>query len=156
MEHTDTEETLPHTKEATQMASSIGGNNFHISGQKSVQPNRNIGAPKGNEETSAAGDEVQLSAPQTPVSEKQTRQTTSTPAESTQVALESNPRGNESVTVRNAPDRILMSDVQTVSSYKAPSDGSGVSGLNSLQSVVSTGMFVGLSGEYGQRNLFGN
>ena len=138
------------------MASSIGGN-FNVPGQKAIQPNRNIGAAaQGKEEISAPGDQVQLSAPQAPVSEKQTRSLTSTPAESSSVTLELNPRGNETVTIRNSPDRILMGNVQSVSSYQAPADGSGVSGLNSLQSVVSTGMFVGLNGEYGQRNPFAN
>jgi hypothetical protein len=135
------------------MASSIGGN-FNIPGQKQIQPNRNIGAKPTQNEVAAPGDQVEFSAPQAPVAEKQTRTVQADPASVNTGGFEIATR-SEKPAVRNSPDRLLMSGVQEIGGYKAPADGTGVTGLNSIGSVVSSGMFQGLNGQYGQRSLFG-
>lgn len=136
------------------MASSIGGN-FNIPGQKQIQPNRNLGAQPAQNEVAAPGDQVQLSGPQAPAVEKQARSIQADPASVNTGGFEIATR-SEKPGVQNSPDRLLMSGVQEIGGYKPPADGSGVTGLNSIASVCSTGMFQGLNGEYGQRNLFGN
>lgn len=136
------------------MASPIGGN-FNIPGQKQIQPNRNLGAQPVQNEVAAPGDQVQLSGPQAPAVEKQARSIQADPASVSTGGFEVATR-SEKPSVQNSPDRLLMSGVQEIGGYKAPADGSGVTGLNSIASVCSTGMFQGLNGEYGQRNLFGN
>lgn len=133
------------------MASPIGGN-FNIPGQKHVQHNRGVGAQHTHNEVAAPGDEVQLSGPQAPAAEKQSRSVQADPASVNTGGFEIATRP----TVQKSPDRLLMSGVQEIGGYHPPADGSGVTGLNSIASVCSTGVFQGLNGEYGQRNLFGN
>ncbi|MBX3172698.1 MAG: hypothetical protein KF760_35195 [Candidatus Eremiobacteraeota bacterium] len=135
------------------MASSIGGN-FNVPGNKQIQPNRHTGAKPAQNEVAAPGDQVQLSGPQAPAVEKQTRSLQADPASvptgGFEIAIRSEKPG-----VQNSPDRLLMSGVQEIGGYTPPADGSGVTGLNSINSVVSSGMFQGLNGQYGQRSLFG-
>ncbi len=135
------------------MASSIGGN-FNVPGNKQIQPNRNIGAKPAQNEVAAPGDQVQLSGPQAPAVEQHTRSIQADPASLNTGGFEIAAR-SEKPAVQNSPDRLLMSGVQEIGGYQPPSDGSGVTGLNSINSVISSGMFQGLNGEYGQRNLFG-
>lgn len=135
------------------MAGPIGGN-FNIPGQKSVSNNRNLGAPsQGNQEVNVPGDQVSISgAPSTPKADKQDRLTSAGEPASTpgfEVAVRS-----EKPAFNKVPDRLLMGGVQEIGGYTPPSDGTGVTGLNSLASVVASGTFQGLNGTYGQRSPF--
>jgi len=135
------------------MASSIGGH-FNVPGNKQIQPNRNTGAKPAQNEVAAPGDQVHLSAPQAPAVEKQARSIQADPASVNTGNFEIATR-SEKPGVKNSPDRLLMSGVQEIGGYTPAADGSGVTGLNSIASVCSTGVFQGLNGQYGQRNLFG-
>lgn len=135
------------------MASSIGGN-FNVPGNKQIQPNRSTGAKPAQSEVAAPGDQVHLSGPQAPAVEMQTRSIQADPATVNTGGFEIATR-SEKPSVQNSPDRLLMSGVQEIGGYQQPSDGSGVTGLNSINSVISSGMFEGLNGQYGQRNPFG-
>lgn len=54
------------------------------------------------------------------------------------------------------PTVLSMDEVNAVSAIggKGNEDGGGLTGLNSLSSVVATGQFLGLNGSYGQKNPF--
>lgn len=136
------------------MAGPIGGN-FNIPGQKGIQTNRNVGGgASGNQEASAPGDQVSISgAPSAPATDKQDRLTTGNDPASTPAGFEVSVR-SEKPAVNNAPDRLLMGGVQEIGGYTPPADGSGVTGLNSIASVIASGTFQGLNGTYGQRSPF--
>jgi hypothetical protein len=61
---------------------------------------------------------------------------------------------SEKPALHNVPDRLLMGGLQEIGGYNPPADGSGVTGLNSIASVVASGTFQGLNGTYGQRSPF--
>ncbi|MBS2038134.1 hypothetical protein JST97_24325 [bacterium] len=136
------------------MAGPIGGN-FNIPGQKSVSNNRNLGAPaQGNQDAGLPGDLVSISgAPSTPKADKQDRLTSTADPASTPTGFEVSVR-SEKPAVNHAPDRLLMGGIQEIGGYTPPADGSGVTGLNSIASVVASGTFQGLNGTYGQRSPF--
>lgn len=65
----------------------------------------------------------------------------------------------EEAVARRVPTTLMMEDahgVSAVGSPKASDEGLGLTGLNSLASVVSSGRFEGLNGSYGPgKGLFG-
>lgn len=63
----------------------------------------------------------------------------------------------EAASARAVPTTLLMSaeEVGAIGSNKGGDDGHGLTGLNSLGSVVATGRFSGLKGDYGPGNGFG-
>ncbi|MFN8606839.1 MAG: hypothetical protein U0931_04865 [Vulcanimicrobiota bacterium] len=136
------------------MASSIGGN-FHVPGQKGVHGNRNLGnVPQEGQPANLPGDQVSISGtPTQPRADRQDRLTTTGDPASTPAGLEVSLR-SEKTTINNVPDRLLMGGVQEIGGYTPPADGSGVTGLNTIASVVASGTFQGLNGTYGQRSPF--
>ena len=59
---------------------------------------------------------------------------------------------------QRSPIRMSMdetSGIGAIGDSKKSNDGHGLTGLNSINSVVSSGRFEGLNGSYGEKRLFG-
>ena len=129
---------------------SISGN-FNFPSDKGIPSRPRAAAPQAE---TAPDDLVTLSGSNTVAPRGEDTVSRATSGEPTQAREKAAPApsGSSPSSVRRAPATLMMDDVQGIAGInlsQSSNEGHGLTGLNTLSSVVASGRFEGLNGSYG-------